>query len=163
MSEEGVLGVLVGLGAVAGIIGLAICILMIVAVWKIFTKAGEKGWKSIIPIYNGYTTYKISWKPMWYWITLALAVLVNIIQSIAGTDNTAVSIIVVLLGLAEIVIAVVAMYKLSKSFGHGVGFTIGLILLAPIFLLILAFGSSQYIGPEGNGVAGVSSENELNG
>lgn len=149
MSEEGMMGALLGMGAVALIISLAVCVLMIVAVWKIFTKAGEKGWKSIIPIYNGYTMYKISWKPLWFWITLAISVLSSVVTSILGAESNAALVISVILAIAEIVIAIIAMYKLSKSFGHGVGFTIGLILLAPIFILILAFGSSKYIGPEG--------------
>ena len=44
--------------AIAGImlfvslIALVIGIIQIIAMWKIFTKAGEKGWKSIIPINN---------------------------------------------------------------------------------------------------------------
>lgn len=33
------------------IISIAISILMIVANWKLFTKAGEEGWKCLIPIY----------------------------------------------------------------------------------------------------------------
>jgi hypothetical protein len=36
---------------------------------------------------------------------------------------------------------------LSKSFGHGVGFTLGLIFLSPIFIPILGFGGSLYVGP----------------
>lgn len=40
---------------------LAIAILVIVAMWKIFQKAGEPGWKAIIPFYNSYTMYKIVW------------------------------------------------------------------------------------------------------
>ena len=41
--------------------------------------------------------------------------------------------------------------KLAKSFGKGTGFGIGLILLAPIFYLILAFGSARYVGPHNPG------------
>ena len=41
------------------------------------------------------------------------------------------------------------MYRLAKSFGKGILFTIGLLLLPNIFTLILAFGKSQYIGPKG--------------
>lgn len=35
-------------------------ILQVIAYWKIFTKAGEEGWKSIIPIYNGYVQYRLT-------------------------------------------------------------------------------------------------------
>ena len=42
------------------LIFIAISILMIVANWKLFTKAGEEGWKCLIPIYNTYTAIKIA-------------------------------------------------------------------------------------------------------
>ena len=38
--------------------------------------------------------------------------------------------------------------KLARAFGRGIGFAIGLILLQPIFLLILGFGSDQYYGAD---------------
>jgi hypothetical protein len=50
--------------------------------------------------------------------------------------------------IAVVVISIIGLHKLSKSFGHGIGFTIGLILLEPIFLLVLGFGSSRYIGKD---------------
>lgn len=34
------------------LVALAIAAISIVAIWKLFIKAGEKGWKSIIPGYN---------------------------------------------------------------------------------------------------------------
>jgi len=37
---------------VPGIIGLLIGLLIIVAMWKVFTKASQHGWASIILIYN---------------------------------------------------------------------------------------------------------------
>ncbi len=39
------------------------------------------------------------------------------------------------------------MVGLARVYGHGIGFAIGLILLSPLFILILAFGSSRYVGP----------------
>ena len=39
-------------------------------------------------------------------------------------------------------------HRISTRFGQGVGFTIGLTLLAPIFWLILGFGSSKYVGEQ---------------
>jgi len=50
------------LGTVAmvmGLISLAIIVLQYVAMWKIFVKAGEKGWKALIPIYNLVVMFKI--------------------------------------------------------------------------------------------------------
>jgi len=47
------------------------------------------------------------------------------------------------------VISIIMMLDLARAFGRGVGFAIGLILLSPIFILILAFGGSRYVGPAG--------------
>lgn len=49
-------------------------ILQVIAYWKIFTKAGEEGWKSIIPIYNGYVQYRLTWDVQYFWVALGLAV-----------------------------------------------------------------------------------------
>lgn len=110
-------------GGIGGLIfSLVIFVIAIAAMWKIFTKAGEEGWKAIIPIYNIVVLLKIVGRP-WWWLLLMLIPIVNIVVSI------------------------VVMNDLSKSFGHGVGFTLGLIFLSLIFYLILGFGSSQYRGP----------------
>src|SRR6187401_1754201 len=104
------------------IFGLLIALLIIVAMWKVFTKAGQPGWACIIPIYNLYVWCKIVGRP-WWWILLMLIPFVNFI------------------------IAIILIIDLVKSFGKGVGFGIGLLLLPVIFFPILGFGSAQYQGP----------------
>lgn len=99
-------------------------VVMVIAYWKIFEKAGEAGWKSLIPIYNIYVMFKITWGNGWMFLLLIFP-------------------------FVNVVVGLMQLYKLSKSFGHGAGFFFGLWLLSPIFILILAFGSSKYIGPNG--------------
>src|ERR1044072_5827733 len=106
------------------IIGLLIALLLIVAMWKVFTKAGQPGWASIIPIYNLYAWCKIVGRPGW-WIILMLIPFVNFI------------------------IGIILCIDMAKSFGKGAGFGIGLALLGIIFWPILGFGSAQYQGPKG--------------
>ncbi len=120
-------------------------ILQIVAYWSIFKKAGEPGWKSIIPIYCTYVQYKLTWKTSMFWISFLAAIIANVLMQLGG-DSLALLAVGVVLEIAAAAIGFVALYKLSRSFGHGVGFAIGLIFLYPIFILILGFGSSQYIG-----------------
>lgn len=115
-------------GGLGGLLWLVLFVLYIVALWRIFTKAGEAGWKCLIPIYNVIVLLKIVGRP-WWWLLLMLIPLVNI------------------------VILVIVYYDLAKSFGHGIGFTLGLIFLSFIFLLILGFGGSTYMGPGGTGAA----------
>ena len=38
---------------------------------------------------------------------------------------------------------------MAKSFDKDVAWAIGLYFLAPIFYMILAFGQSEYVGPNG--------------
>jgi hypothetical protein len=97
-------------------------VLYLAAGWIVFTKAGQAGWKSLIPIYNWYVLMKIVGRPGWWWVLL-------------------------LIPIVNIVIWIIVSVDLAKSFGRGIGFAIGLILLAPIFYLILAFGPATYQGP----------------
>ncbi len=143
--------------AVGGLFGLGIGVILtfmlvfwifqIIAFWKIFTKAGEPGWKSIIPIYNNYIQFKITWKPMWFWVNFVL-LLINSIIAQVSEPNALILVISGIVAIALLVLNIVAMVKLSRSFGHGVGFAIGLILLYPIFVLILGYGKSEYEGPD---------------
>ena len=108
--------------------GLVIAVIMIIAMWKIFEKAGHEGWKAIIPIYSFYILLKIVDKPGW-WLILMIIPLVNYIY-LVWTYN-----------------------MLSKSFGKDEGFTLGLVFLGIIFFPILGFGSAQYLGPYGDKAA----------
>ena len=50
-----------GVSAVYAILSLAISVLTLVAMWKLFVKAGRAGWKCLIPFYNTYCLYDIAW------------------------------------------------------------------------------------------------------
>jgi hypothetical protein len=52
--------------------------------------------------------------------------------------------------LVNIAVYVYVYYLLAKSFGKSEVFTIGLLLLSPIFFPILAFGDAEYEGPAGS-------------
>jgi hypothetical protein len=101
------------------VVFLVLFILYIVSFWKIFTKAGQPGWASIIPIYNMVVLLKVVGRPVW-WIILFFVPFVNFIVAIIVTND------------------------MSKAFGKSVGFTVGLILLPFIFYPILGLGKAQY-------------------
>lgn len=144
MSETAAVAVLLSM---LGII-LAICVgwyvIQAIAYWKIFTKAGEAGWKSLIPVYNVYIQYKISWNTTMFFAMVACILVGTIANNMDGVVSMLGSVIL----LAGSVITWIACHKLSLSFGHGIGFTLGLIFLNPIFTLILGFSSDQYQGPQ---------------
>jgi hypothetical protein len=115
-----------GAGILAGIVGtgfflvwLAVALLMLVAAWKIFAKAGEPGWAAIVPIYNLVVMLKIVGKPLW-WLILFLIPFVNFVAAILVT------------------------VALAEKFGKGIGFAVGLIVLPFVFYPILGFGDARY-------------------
>ncbi len=126
-------------------IGLVWYVLQIIANWKIFTKAGESGWKSIIPVYNGYVSYKIAWKGLYFWIFFILTIAGGSLYSMGVQDaNSIYLVIAAVLLILAVVLNVVFDYKLAQAFGKGVGFTLGLIFLHTIFILILGLGDVKY-------------------
>lgn len=135
---------LAGLGTVF-ILVIGWYILQVVAYWKIFEKAGEPGWKAIIPFYNTYTQYKFTWNTRAFWIVPIGGIVGAVLQE--ATDGI-VSILGSLIVLIVAIFNIISLNKLAKAFGHGVGFTIGLFFLNPIFMLILGFSGDEYIGPQ---------------
>jgi len=116
-------GIMAVLGAMAFVYAIVLLIL-IIATWKIFTKAGKPGWAAIIPIYSAIVFLEIVGKPVW-WIFLFLIPFVNI------------------------VFMIIAINSLSKSFGKDIVMTLLLLLLPFIGLPMLAFGDARYVGPAG--------------
>ncbi len=102
-------------------ISVVMYIIFMIAAWNIFEKAGEAGWKAIIPIWNVYILFKITWG-------IGLLFLLMLIPIVGA------------------IIALITSYKLAKVFGHGIGYTLGLIFFPWLFWLILGFGSSEYQG-----------------
>ena len=101
---------------------LAVAVVQIAGMWKVFEKADQPGWGAIIPIYNVYLLLQIVGRPAW-WLVLFLVPFVNfIIQLIVSID-------------------------VAKSFGEGTGYGIGIFLLPIIFYPLLGFGDSEYQGP----------------
>ena len=113
-------GIFAGFFSVFMILVIIACVVLVyIAQWKIFKKAGKEGWKALIPVYNSYTMLQIlNMEPMLCFLTL--------------------------LPGASFMLNIVMMVKLAKSFGKSTGFAVGLILLGPIFLMILAFGNGKY-------------------
>ena len=142
-----------GLGAIfaifAGIAAISVvtAIIRLVCRWRIFSKAGEKGWKALIPYYGTYTEFSFTWSKMQGLLMLGATLLSHIVM-IATESGSLMFNIGSLLGTYAAVLTLIQIHKLSLSFGRKFGFTLGLIFLNPIFMLILAFGKkSQYVGP----------------
>ena len=110
------------LGTILLMIYLAVLLITIIGGWKMYAKAGQPGWASIIPIFNVFILLKIAGRP-WWWLILLFIPIVNFI------------------------VIIIVWNDVSKSFGRGVGTTVGLFFLPMIFIPILGFGSAEYQGP----------------
>lgn len=93
--------------------------LILVAGWKLYSKAGQPGWLAIVPILNVLGMLQIAKRPLW-WLVLLIVPVVNV------------------------VVLVIVLNDISKAFGHGFGMTLLLIFLTPIGYLLIGFGASEY-------------------
>ena len=112
---------------IASVIGLAVCILAIVAGVKILKTIGKPGWHILVPFLGSYDIFEAAWGPSPAFLFLVF----------------------LFIPIAPIVVSIMEMLKLARAFGKDTGFGVGLIFLPLIFMMILAFGKAEYIGPDG--------------
>ena len=114
-----------GILVVYMVIVLAVAVISLVGMWKIFVKAGKPGWGAIIPFYNMYCLFEMSFGTGWLFL-LCLVPCVNV------------------------VITIIMWIKLAQAFGKGAAYGIGILFLPVVSLPMLGFGDAQYIGPANN-------------
>lgn len=132
--SDGMVAALLGVFGTFFVVWLAVIVFMVIVNWKMYTKAGKPGWASIVPVYNMIVLFEIiGYK--WYYIFLLFLSVIPVI--------------------GPIVLAVFTIsysIKLAKSFGQSTGFGIGLWLVNPVFVAIIAFNKDiNYVGPSVNG------------
>lgn len=108
-----------GMGVGMMICWVAIVLLIVISMWKVFVKAGKPGWAAIVPIYNVIVLLEIAGKPLWWFILL-------------------------LIPFVNIIVGIIMLVAVARNFGKGVGFAIGMLLLPFIFYPMLAFGDAKY-------------------
>ena len=139
---EGLAGAYIA-GIVVALVGLYVLKRMIR--WKIFTKGGEAGWKSLIPVYGDVIEYKIIWGMKWYFIELACYGVISTLAWIPflGPILAAAALVVL------VVMSVLKYIQEAKAFGQDTGFAIGLIIFNFVFQLLLAYDKRvEYYGPQ---------------
>lgn len=77
--------VLVGFFSILVFISLILLVIYILAYWFIFSKAGEPGWKALIPFYSTYTVFKLTWNTKMFALYMGLFVITNILVWIGGS------------------------------------------------------------------------------
>ena len=144
-------------------ISLILLILTVIGEWKILEKAGEPGWKALIPFYRFYILFKIFWDHKMYWISLVVDIILSIclfysifgliatitVAMFGGDPDTSMLGLALFVGLVCAIARLVIWFKLyremARCFGQGVLFTIGMFLFTGIFFLILGFSNSYQL------------------
>lgn len=121
VDSVGMFGAMAAGVGIMWIFSLIIMLIVIISMWKIFSKAGRPGWAAIVPIYNVITLLDVAGYEWWYLILL-------------------------LIPIVNIIILFKVYIGLANNFGKSAGFGVGLVLFNVIFMPILAFGSSEYEG-----------------
>lgn len=103
------------------LISLAVTVLILWSVWKIFVKAGKPGWAAIIPFYDSYILFEIIYGSGWKFLLL-------------------------LIPFYNIYLYFKTFILLAHKFGKSTGFGIGIVFLPFVFLPILGFGDAEYHG-----------------
>ena len=132
-----------------------------------FRKAGEKPYKAVIPFYNKYVLFRVTWNRNFFWGYLAsivvyilcyaafmIASLSELIYELFDGSGTMVysgGYVLVIIGtiagaIGTIVFEALLAVKTAKAYGKGGGYACGLFFLSSIFYMILGFGSATYTG-----------------
>ena len=102
---------------------IAIIVLMVVSLWKLFVKAGKPGWGAIVPFYNTYLMVEIAGRPAWWFAVILLVPVLNVI------------------------FAMILTIDFVKAYGKGTGFGVLSLFFPFITFPIMAFDNKvQYTG-----------------
>lgn len=126
--------VIMGAFAAFSIVVIAIYVVVAIANWKLFEKAGKPGWASLVPVYNMIVLLDIvGYK--WYYIFLFFLGVIPLVGWILSA-----------------LFMISFSFKLAKSFGQSNLFGVGLWLVNPVFSAIIGFSKDiNYVGPTVNG------------
>lgn len=144
------LGLILAIFAVVIIVAIALSIFYIICWWRIYEKAGQPGWAALIPFYNTVVMLRVGGMNPWWTVAFYLPLFANfalrlaMIFSAPGLHLIMVLMVVLLLSLIPLVLWIILSHRISKAFGHDIGFTLGLIFLSFIFVPILAFNKDQW-------------------
>ena len=135
---------------VIAIIAIAVAIFMIVAQCKLYSKAGEKWWSAIIPVWNTWVETRITGLKWWWFAIVSGLAALSVFVSKESSY---------ILVWGTLLCTFNYNYNLAKKFGKSNGFAFLCTILPIIGFPILAFGSAKYnknAEVNGNGIFDVN-------
>ena len=130
---------------IAAIASLVYYILQVIGDWMLFKKAGKKGWHSVIPILNVYDEYDICWKGSRGILFLIFTGILNVGLAVQEQPFLIAALIA---AVSALLLEIKQSFKLARSFGHGFGFGLFLLIFDRLGRIILGLGKSQYVGKD---------------
>ena len=130
------------IGAIASLV---YYVLQVIGDWMLFKKAGKKGWHSVIPILNVYDEYDICWKGSRGILFLIFTGILNVGLAVQEQPFLIAALIA---AVSALLLEIKQSFKLARSFGHGFGFGLFLLIFDRLGRVILGLGKSQYVGKE---------------
>lgn len=128
------------------LIVLSASILSIIGKWKLFKKAGKKGWEAIIPYYSTWTLVEISGCKWWFFLIIVCSSMLSLKLTYNVDEMT--SIFFDPLYFIRTIINFIAMlcvnYNISKKCNKDIGYAIGLTILPFIFYPMLGLGNTKF-------------------
>lgn len=106
------------------VVSIAVMVLYLASIWKMFKKAGEPGWASLVPLYNTYVLWKIA-------------------------RGNGLLMFLVFIPFVGWFFALHALYKLALAFGYGTGFAWLTVFFPQFCLPVIGLSSASYYGPQG--------------
>ena len=133
----GVIGTLMVLGSVVWFF------LSAVGYYKMFQKAGQRGWFAFIPLLREYGLFRMAWTLKAFVVS---TVLLAAMQVCGGSESVIAGLVAAVVGIAWLVMQVKLVRRVAKSFGKGGVWALLLFFVPFIAALILGFGKAEYVG-----------------
>lgn len=143
---------------------LIVSLIRIIGRWKMFTKAGKRGFATLIPLYSEWTFFSIGTGngftgliltmlgmiQVCVWYIMMVLLEMPLVESIQAGDKMVYIFLSVefAIGVIVAICTIINNFKVAKNFGKGKGTGFGLTIFPIIFCLILGLGSAEYINKD---------------
>lgn len=143
---------------------LIVSLIRIIGRWRMFTKAGKRGFATLIPLYSEWTFFSIGTGngftgliltmlgmiQVCVWYIMMVLLEMPLVESIQAGDKMVYIFLSVefAIGVIVAICTIINNFKVAKNFGKGKGTGFGLTIFPIIFCLILGLGSAEYINKD---------------